>query len=544
MRITFPAGSVDTVARVVRTRTEERPLREKEARLLEFLAGRPNETVTREVLLVEVFDYAAGSRTSTLATTVRRLREALEGVGGDVFVQSVYGEGYRFVPPQVPVASLLGREQELSRLAELLQRSRLVSVVGFGGTGKTTLARAWLDNHTGRFCHLGSATRPSSVISAIARVLGLDPSATLEEVGVALTGVALLVLDEAEGASATIRELIDPLLSADQGLRVLVTSRRRVEHPQEALLVLGPLPADAAAELMRRRAEAVGRILGPDEARRTATLLDGHPLAIELAAGRLLALDPSDLERRLRRDLTPLGSSDADERGLDSVLHDSLAVLGAGEAQALLRLAVWDGSFDLERLAALNPEIEPLALLVVLVEHHLVQSDGTRYRLHRVVRDAALRALTPDELRTARERAFERLLLEGSDPALKAPQVAELLAALEVCDDQTTAARLADLLGEQWMLERRPEAELATWLPPEGGLEPVLQARMLTLRAYTLMTRAPAEAFPLADEAVRMAGDHVRVLARTVPARSQQGAPGRPRRTPGGRGAPRRPECW
>lgn len=512
LRLRFPAGVVDTTDRTIQSLTEPRPLREKEAHLLDFLACRPNETVSRQTLLVEVFGYAAHSRTGTLATTVRRLRAALKAVGGDASIQSVYGEGYRFVPPvSGPTERLLGRDTELSRLRQLLSEGRFVSVVAWGGVGKTTLARAYLTMEPGVFCSLDGLSTTDGVCSAVASVLELAPSSSAHAVGLTLAGRGntLLVLDEAERVAEAVRMLVGDWLQAAPGLRVLVTSRRRLGHPREVLLPLGPLEQDAAAALMQRRADALGQRVAPDAALRTVALLDNHPLSIELAAGRLLVLSPEELETRLADGLDTLLAEGP--RDLTMVLQDSIALLDEEAAAALRRISVCEGHFDAERFAAIVGVEVPDAMLQTLVDHHLMVRESGRFRLHRALRESTRALLGEEERQDAERRWFARLLQEMHGP--HKPAVVDLQAALvRGHDDPETQARLGVALAEVWRAERRAVDELERWLPAcSEALSPGTHGRLLTQWAFVRHTGEPAEGLPLAERALELVTD---VMAR------------------------------
>ena len=176
--------------------------------------------------------------------------------------------------PQPPT-SFVGRAAERDAVVRLVGESRVTTVLGPGGAGKTRLALAATEAAAAEFP--GGATfvnlvpaRPGSVLESVAAGLGVLPRPQQplpDAVAGQLTGRALLVLDNCEHVADDVADVISALTGANPRLSVLTTSRERLGVPGETVLQLGPLPADAeAAALFTDRAKAVDPAFDADPA--------------------------------------------------------------------------------------------------------------------------------------------------------------------------------------------------------------------------------------------------------------------------------------
>ncbi len=326
----------------------------------------------------------------------------------------------------VATSALLGREHELDELVALLSDgTRLLTVTGPGGTGKTRLALQVAAELVGRlrdgvfWVPLAGLSDPELVSSEVTQAIGAP-----DDLGGFLRGKELLILldnfehllEAAPGVSA--------LLAASSGLRVLVTSRAPLHLSGEHEYRLEPLPASDASALFVERARAIGRELMPDSTIETICLrLDGLPLAIELAAARTKLLAPERLLERLDSALPLLtgGARDAPERQrtLRATIEWSCDLLDAAGQELYACLSVFAGSFPLE--AAEEVCRTDLDGLAALVDSSLLKPIGDdRFLMLETIREHALEQLAgsadADDVRrrhaayfsTLAEQAYER----------------------------------------------------------------------------------------------------------------------------------------
>ncbi len=307
----------------------------------------------------------------------------------------------------------VGRQAELAALRRALGEGRVTTVAGPGGAGKTRLMTEVL---TGGevVVELAELSAPADVPAAVAAALGLRaaPRGGVAAITERLGSVpALLVLDNCEHLLGAVRELVDVIVAACPGVRVLATSRQRLGAAGERVLRLGPLPEADQVALFCDRA-ALLRADFPGDARTRALagevcrLVDGLPLAVELAARREAVFGLVQLRDRLGAGLRVLDPAHGGDRatGVSATVEWSYRLLGR-EAQTLLdRLAVCRGGFGLDALDHLAPAGE--GLLAELVDASLVACDLTadppRYRLLETVRHVALGHLGPDGEERAR----------------------------------------------------------------------------------------------------------------------------------------------
>jgi predicted ATPase/DNA-binding SARP family transcriptional activator len=331
------------------------------------------------------------------------------------------GEGTR-APGATPLPSqhLYGREADRTALQGLLHRDRLVTIVGPGGVGKTSLALAVAGESTDVvIASLAIVQDPAAVPHTLAAALGLHGVK-----GDVLAGCvafladrsALLVLDNCEHLLDAVRDAVALLLTGAPTTRILATSREPIGHPLEQVLRLAPLALpeteheprhNAAVALFLDRAQRARRgiqVTGDDlnAVVEIVGYLDGLPLAIELAASRLSSFSIADLRRRLDRSLDLLGSgrpsSDARHRTLRATLSWSYELLDAPEQQLLRQLAAFADGIPLDAAEAIAAQLDAATekrgqMLARLVDSSMLEpefgDDGTRYRMLEIVRSYA-----------------------------------------------------------------------------------------------------------------------------------------------------------
>lgn len=338
-----------------------------------------------------------------------------------------------------PASSFLGRERELAEANLLLQGTRLLTVHGPGGQGKTRFAlelarrareERFRDYEDGVFaCFLASLRDPGLVLPTIAQTLSVreepDRSA-LETLASQLQGKRmLLLLDNVEHLLACAPKL-SQLLARCPGLTLVVTSRERPRLQGELAYELPPLAEEESLLLFCERA----RVSPSEPIRALCERLEGLPLAIELAAARMRILSPEQLAARLAQRLDLLkGGRDADPRQqtLRATIEWSYDLLTPAEQELFASLAVFQGGCTLE--AAEEVCEADLDTLESLVEKSLLRYSEGRFWM----------------LETIREYARERLEETG-----EATAIASRSAAFYVELARRNRLELGKLLDREW----------------------------------------------------------------------------------------------
>jgi len=401
----------------------------------------------------------------------------------------------------VPLTSLIGREHECADVERLLASTRLLTLTGAGGSGKTRLALAVAENVAPRFdsvawIELAPLSDPALLNQHVATALGISetPGGTLAQsiVNGLRDRATLLLFDNCEHLLDATSELADTLLRGCPRLTILATSRQALGVAAEAawLVPLLAVPADEApldrlaecdaARLFvdRARAAQPGFALDAKNAPAVVAIcrrLEGLPLAIELAAARVRVLHPQQIGERLDDAFRLLASGARGalprHRTLRGVIEWSHALLTADEQRLFARLAVFADGFTLEqaeRICALDgiAEEDVLDLVAGLVDKSLVLVDTSsgeaRYRLLETVRQYARECLVASgEEEIVRERhagyfleiseeAYPRLIGGAQDLDLVARLELErgnLRAAAEWCEEDDARASHAMRFG-------------------------------------------------------------------------------------------------
>jgi predicted ATPase len=375
--------------------------------------------------------------------------------------------------PPVPLTPLIGRERERAAIGELLTGgTRLVTLTGTGGIGKTRLAQAVagdVERHFPDGVHvvpLASVTSAPHLPMTLSQRLGLGSAGSSDATTVVHLHLArqrvLLVLDNLEQI-AEVGSVIVELLERCPGVQVLATSRRPLrvvgehEWPLEPLEVAredvdaSMIAQSAAVELFvdRARAAAPGFVLDERNAAAVADLcrrLDGLPLAIELAAARVRLLPPAVLVRRLgdRLDLLTAGPERPErQRTLRATIEWSARLLSEREMAVFARLSVFRGGCT---LAAAEHVCDPEArgdvveTVAALLDHGLLTvtddrvDDEPRIRMLETIRtDAAMRLDARGETSAIRARHlgwFARFA-DTAQPYLCGPEQVRWVARVE-----------------------------------------------------------------------------------------------------------------
>ncbi|MFI9542887.1 BTAD domain-containing putative transcriptional regulator [Streptomyces sp. NPDC052016] len=347
--------------------------------------------------------------------------------------KDIVGAGGAPVPAR-PATPLIGRESEVASLHRLLAAERLVTLVGPGGVGKTRVAlEVARQSSTATVLHLAPVTDAAAIPHALAAALQLkvDHGDVLTAcVSVLGERTGLMVIDNCEHLLDGVRDTVDVVLSCCPGTTVLATSREPLGLAAEHVWRLPPLalprpsrdPAKAASVALfldRARRVRPGPPATREEMHAVADIVqrvDGIPLAIELAAGRLSTFSLADLRQRLDRSLDLLGggstSAESRHRTLRATMEWSYRLLAEDEQRLFRHLSVFADGVDLdtaERIAAdLGLAGDPGSALARLVDASMIDAsfDGiTRYRMLETLRAFGLDRLAAlGEEKAAAER--------------------------------------------------------------------------------------------------------------------------------------------
>ena len=385
----------------------------------------------------------------------------------------VVRDGDRWIPAREVRHSLprerdafVGREADLQHLARLLDEgAALLTVLGTGGTGKTRLvthyAWTWLGDWPGGawFCDLSEARGIDGIASAVAGALDVplgkdDPVVQLGH-AIAGRGKCLVILDNFEQVARFAPDTLGSWLVQAPQAQFVVTTREVLGLPGEATLALAPLPAaDGLALFIARAAQAKHDFTLSDTERQhvaaLAKLLDGLPLAIELAAVRVRTMEPGALLQRMSERFKLLSSSGGRHTRhttLRATLDWSWDLLAPDEQEALAQLSVFEGGFTLAAAEAVLSLVDagPAGAVTALVDKSLVRRvSGERLDLLVSVQEYASEKL---DKRGGRDEAEARhgahFATFGAEDALEALNVhggTELRRALGCELDNLTAS--------------------------------------------------------------------------------------------------------
>ncbi len=446
------------------------------------------------------------------------------------------------------LTSFVGRDAELARCRELLARTRLLTLVGPGGAGKTALGIEAARSLAGEvpdgvgLVRLAPVSEPALLVQAVADALGVSiegGTAAHHPRDLLVDRLAgrdtVILLDNCEHLVDAVAELVETVLASCPGVRILATSREALAVPGEVQLPVAPLAAPRegtppqevrdypAARLFLDRAEAVRPDATHDDEDLAAVgaicrRLDGIPLALELAAARLSSLTPVELAEHVHDRFAVLTSgrrtAEARQQTLRAAVDWSHALLTEQERLLFRRLAVFRGGWTLGAAEAVVPGdgLPAGAVLDVLdrlVKQSLVVVDAggghTRYRMLETLREYADERLSDagerDVLAAAHAACYVELAeraetgLRGASQAscLRAvreehPNLRAALSWLVARGDADRAAALAGSLGLYWHLGRHLEGReiLRTVLAlPHGSPH----ARARAMQALSLVER-------------------------------------------------------
>ncbi len=395
-----------------------------------------------------------------------------------------------------PAPNFVGREAELSQISRLLDDTavRLIILTGPGGVGKTRLAlqaasRCTADFHHGVYlislANVQTATHPSdALLSALATALNLqftDKQSLQKQLLHYLSQKELLLLlDNFEQLTAA-ASLVQNILDHAPQVKCVITSRLPLNLPQETRLQLNGLaypgqtltqPPDAYPALALFDASA--RQVAPRFAltaetiphvSRICQLVDGLPLALELAARAVHAFSPAQIAEQLQQDLDFLTSRSRDlpsrHRSLRLVFDYTWALLSSAEQAAFATLSVFPGSFTAEAALAVS-QVKPASLRQLAEKALLHTTEADQYQMHNLLRHYGLEKLAQSPSAAQTEAAHARYygrFLHQLQPDLESDQQNEAL--------QTIRQILPHIrCAWQWAVKERDISLLAQLMPP------------------------------------------------------------------------------
>jgi predicted ATPase len=446
--------------------------------VLQILLARANEYVSKSELLDSAWPGVVVEE-ANLAVQMSAIRSVLGDKSAEVRIETLPRRGYRLLGSVTREAAaqgsnanlpaerdpFVGRDAELTGLAQQWQSgARLITLTGTGGSGKTRLAcRYALQNLEAwpggvYFCDLSEARSQDGIFFAVASALGVpataqDP-ATLLGHAIAGHGQCLLILDNFEQVSALSPATVGRWLERAALASFLVTSRERLHIAGETLFPLEPLPLETdAVELFRVRAKAQRPELsldldGGEAVRRIVQLVDGLPLAIELAAARVRVLSLRQIAERMSdRFRVLVGARGIADRQatMRATIDWSWNLLVPWEQHALATCAVFEGPFTLRAAEAVLDlsqwqQAPPVAdVIESLIDKSMLripmfdvgadaELDEPHLGMYISIREYAserLDALGPDARRLAEERHGRFFATFGSDDSLEASTAEE-----------------------------------------------------------------------------------------------------------------------
>jgi predicted ATPase/DNA-binding SARP family transcriptional activator len=376
-----------------------------------------------------------------------------------------------------PTTRLVGRDDEVAALPRLLADERLVTIVGPGGVGKTRVALEVAGrSDASTVLLLAPVTDPAAIPHALAAALNLNVlqgDVLTACVAVLAHRTGPLVIDNCEHLLDAVRDTAEAVLAGCPDLTVLATSRERLGLAAEYAFRLAPLPlpgpdqdlpqVPSVAVFLDRAARArPGPAPTPAELRTVADIvrrLDGMPLAIELAAGRLSTFSLTDLHRRLDRSLDLLGdgrpTADARHRTLRATVEWSYDLLTDDERRLFRQLSVFVDGVDLETAERIGTEMglrpDPGTALAHLVDASMIDVafDGaTRYRMLETLRAYGLDRLAEAGEEEAAGERFVRWAVELAE------WIGTVLSTEREADADTVLRRELPNLRAAWRLAR------------------------------------------------------------------------------------------
>ena len=444
---------------------------------------RGNIPVSVDTIIGRTLEKSASDRYDSLTELIQDIADITSGST----LRALQGDAQKVaLKTDLPavLTSFIGRDTEVAQILQLLRETRLITLTGPGGTGKTRLSieaasRAATD-FAGKvaFVSLASIRNPNLVPSAISQAMGLKEDKTrshLDHLILVLKNRSiLLILDNFEQVVGA-APFISTLLTSCPNVKAIVTSRIALHISGEQIFPVLPLPlppADAelnaasisylaSTALFEARSRAVnpGFAITDENASVVSEIcrrLDGIPLAIELAAARIKLFPPEALLERLEQRLDLLTTGHRDLPSRHQTLRQAIAWsynLLTEETQAIFRtLSIFVGGCSLEAIeavvsACLHESVDGLAGVSTLLDHNLLRRDddnsGSRFYMLETIREFGIEQLKETdeyEIATQEHTTYFLTIAEQTEQNLTGPDLSRHLDLLEKEHDNFRAA--------------------------------------------------------------------------------------------------------
>lgn len=426
--------------------------------VLVYLLQNRDRIISKDELITAVWNGRFTSD-SSVSTIIKFVRKAVGDNGKEQHtIKTVFGRGFRFVkepiviensdkssissnapitqksaPPATNLpykqGSFLGRDKELEKIKNLIIKKKLISIVGPGGAGKSSLSmeigRWALEQFSGGvwFCELAAINETqleASILDTLDRSAGsssVDTKRIAERIGEAPT---LLILDNCEHVIDAVARLTSELLLQLPSLTLLTTTREELDILGENIVRIGGLDFDSSASsgvclfenLAIESSEFFDSNIHKETVRKIVKRLEGLPLAIELAAPRLASHSPLELLAALDDQLSVLASrrrhSSARHSRMDDTITWSFDLLKKDEQKVLLSLGVFAGAFTMEAAVSICNSPKASGIIHSLVQQSVVSflpADGvSRFKLLEPIRQFCISNLDNIQLPELKER--------------------------------------------------------------------------------------------------------------------------------------------
>ena len=453
MTIAFGEFEIDVAARELRRGNETVTIEPKAFDVLSLLLENRERVVTKDELVDAVWNGRFISD-SALSTAIKAARSAVGDDGrSQKVIRTLHGLGFRFVAELRDASAeaenpavegndlpsrtnlrrrrreLIGRDTEKASVIAQLKDGRIVSIVGTGGAGKTSLAIDAAMDLEGQFaggiwlCEFAPVQEDqveSTVLSAIDSTAGagqVNAARIADRIGDLPT---LIILDNCEHVIGSAARLASELFDLAPNLALLITSREALELPDESIVRIAGLNYEAkdgvAVEMFHRCAQQVATLDRSDENDETVRLiterLEGLPLAIELATAQLVSYTPEELLHALDDQLSVLAMRRRVGQVRHSAMEDAITwsydLLDGNQRGFLQGLSLFAGAFTVQAAEAVCGSSSARRLLHDLVAQSMVTfvpgNPISRFRLLEPIRQFARRQIDEERFEVLRER--------------------------------------------------------------------------------------------------------------------------------------------